>query len=509
MTEGDKCIAFAEKLCNPDGTDWAGQPIRLLQWQKDFICTLLDLDENKKRSITEARLWLGRGNGKTTLIAIITCWLLFRQQHGSLVCVANTKEQASILYNFVASMIRQDEYLHSQCRIYKGNVRKILCRKTHSELTVFSSEAIGKLGGNVSVFIADEMGFWKDGTIWGVVRSSMGKRVNTQGLILGISTSGMDTTSFGYTLFTETQEAIKEKRKGFYGLICQGNPDKWDDPEEWYRSQPSYRDLMTKEYIETFISEAKTSPSRYTELLRYYMNLWTSENGSEPWIPVEKWTACNEEIDPASLHGKEAWVGLDIGSRNDMSCAALLVPLANDRFYFEPHYFTPQATLGTREAADRAPYSAWLGKYLTAIEGDYMDSGPAYDLIASWKNQFDIKGIGIDQAHNAADITAKLQSLYGVEIVQWVQQGWKTVVPATKEIERLVYNKLLIYNNNPVLKWNAGNVKCKQVDETNWMPSKRRSAGRIDGIFALIDSLFLQMKSRQQIERYEAGGILL
>src|SRR5665811_2382981 len=96
LTRGEKVIAFAEKyLLQPEG-DNVGQPLRLMEFQKQFI---LDIYDNPYGTHT-AYLSLGRKNGKTTIIAAILLAHLVGPEsvlNSQIVSGAQSKDQAAVV----------------------------------------------------------------------------------------------------------------------------------------------------------------------------------------------------------------------------------------------------------------------------------------------------------------------------------------------------------------------------------------------------------------------------
>jgi len=66
-----------------------------------------------------------------------------------------------------------------------------------------------------------------------------------------------------------------------------------------------------------------------------------------------------------------------------------------------------------------------------------------------------------------------------------MRQGFQTMAPALRELERLVLGRRLAHGGHPVLRWMAGNVAVKLDPAGNAKPDKSAAADRIDGIVAL------------------------
>ena len=76
----------------------------------------------------------------------------------------------------------------------------------------------------------------------------------------------------------------------------------------------------------------------------------------------------------------------------------------------------------------------------------------------------------------------------GLTMVE-VRQGFKTLSPAMRELEKLLVGKELEHGGNPVLRWMFGNLAVKKDENDNIRPVKDKSTERIDGIVALLNAL--------------------
>lgn len=69
----------------------------------------------------------------------------------------------------------------------------------------------------------------------------------------------------------------------------------------------------------------------------------------------------------------------------------------------------------------------------------------------------------------------------------FIQKGIYTLSEPMKQLEADLKNNNVIYNNNPILKWNLANTQAKIDVNGNIQPSKLGSRyKRIDGAVALI-----------------------
>ncbi|MES2340179.1 MAG: terminase TerL endonuclease subunit, partial [Pseudomonadota bacterium] len=87
----------------------------------------------------------------------------------------------------------------------------------------------------------------------------------------------------------------------------------------------------------------------------------------------------------------------------------------------------------------------------------------------------------------ATETAVKLQQ-EGLPIVLF-GQGYASMSPPSKELERLVLCNGFHHGGNPVLRWNAANLAADTDPSGNVKPNKAKSADRIDGCVALIMAL--------------------
>jgi hypothetical protein len=73
LSPAAKVIAFIESLPVTSGP-LAGTLFRLRPWQRRFIKAVYATDKQGRRKVRTAVLSMGRGNGKTTLAAMLALW---------------------------------------------------------------------------------------------------------------------------------------------------------------------------------------------------------------------------------------------------------------------------------------------------------------------------------------------------------------------------------------------------------------------------------------------------
>lgn len=498
-SDGAKAIRFIERLRNPEGSEWSGKPLRLLNWQKRFIIRLYDtLTPDHKPQYEHAFLFLPKKQGKTVFAAAMALERMVRKPHSQIKCLGQVKDQAALCYKFIASMIRQDDALSQRknCRVYKGNSRIVECYFSDSTLQVLSSDAVGANGLNGNFIIHDEICFSQYSDLHDAVISG---GINRDSFMdIGISTAGMSTAFWGYQYYELAKSILKDPSidPTFLPVIYEApmNAD-WTDPQTYLKCSPTFAEQggPAIRRIQGMIDAAKRDPAKLRMLRRYQLNQWIGSDAGETWIPLDKWDACCGTMKESDLDGKECYIGLDLAAVKDTTSKVELFPLENGYVAIRLRVYMPADNIADRERTDPgAFYTEWIKRGLMKatpgavtdydfIRGDVQESAKTYSVL----------GVGSDP-WNASQLLKDMEG-DGHDVVQ-VRQGLVTMSPAAKAFERLVYSGKLIHFGNPILRWMISNSVAKVCDSAgNIKITKSHHGARIDGVYAALDALALYL----------------
>jgi phage terminase large subunit-like protein len=94
-----------------------------------------------------------------------------------------------------------------------------------------------------------------------------------------------------------------------------------------------------------------------------------------------------------------------------------------------------------------------------------------------------------------------------MEIAQ-MGQGFASMSPPTKELERLVLDQQYRHGGNPVMRWMVDNVVVRTDPAGNLKPDKQRSTEKIDGVVAGIMALDAATRATpKRVSAYETRGM--
>jgi phage terminase large subunit-like protein len=147
-----------------------------------------------------------------------------------------------------------------------------------------------------------------------------------------------------------------------------------------------------------------------------------------------------------------------------------------------PWFFCPKDRLQERADQDAVPYPQWANQgFINATDGSVVDFRKVEDTIRKLCDRFDVREIAFDP-HLARNMLNNLLE-DGYPAVE-MRQGWVTMAPAIKELERAIIGRQFRHGGHPVLRWNFENIACVTDAAGNKAFHKGRSKDRIDGAVA-------------------------
>lgn len=481
----ESAVAFVNRLTHVKG-QWARQPFSLRGWQERIIRELFGrLRPDGTRQYRTAFIFLPRKNGKTNLCAAIALHQLLAEPEagGEIYSAAVDREQASLVFNVAAQMIRNDPELSRVCRITDSH-RKIIYEPTGSIYRAIPADAPHAHGYNAQAVIYDELHAAPNADLWNVLRTSQGAR--RQPLCVAISTAGHDRHSVCWQVYDyacKVRDGII-KDDSFLPVIFEAPADaNWQDERTWEACNPALDDFRSRDEMRQLAREAQEIPARQTTFEQLYLNRWTET--SARWIAQDVWDQCGEEFNPADLEGLDCYAGLDLAYRDDFA-ALSLVFRQPDAYYLLPFFWIPAEG---RRKLNRPPVDRWITEgHVETTPGPSTDFHVIREKINELGSIFRIVKIAVDP-WNARQLASELME-DGFDVENF-PQTMKNFTEPTKTFESLIRSQRIRHGGNPVLRWMASNVCITSDSSGNYRPSKDKSSEKIDGIVASLMAIAL------------------
>lgn len=488
--------------------EWAGHPIELESWQQFFLWVAFGwMRADGTRRFRFAYLEIARKNGKTTKAAGVGLYLAFAdgEMGAEVYACATKKDQAKICHGAAANMVKMSPDLAEFLTVLNNNIND---PHTLSKFEPLGRDSDSTDGLNPSGAVMDELHAWKTRDLWDVIETGTGSR--TQPMIMAITTAGYNRHSICW----EKHEYLCKILSGiiaddsFFGMIYTlDDGDNFEDEKNWVKANPNLGVSVKLDDLREAVKRAKESPAAMNSVLRLRLNVWTQ--AETRWLNIDKWRQCGGAIEPSSLRGRICYGGLDLSSSIDISAWVLVFPPVEEGepYIAQCRFFIPEDNMRLRTRRDRVPYEAWCANGLiTATPGNVIDYAWIIDQVQKDAEEYDLQEIAFDR-WGATLIYQQLTDL-GMQVVEF-GQGFASMSPPAKELEKLVLSKMLRHGGNPVLTWMADNVVVVMDPAGNIKPAKDRSLEKIDGIVALIMALdrALHGEKNNQVSRYETEGI--
>ncbi|MFA5720608.1 MAG: terminase TerL endonuclease subunit [Acholeplasmataceae bacterium] len=480
-------IDFIETFCKHTKSPFNGDPFILELWEKAVLEVSygFKMASTGLRRFNEVLLLIARKNGKTTFIAAIDLAEFFLSKGGvDIVCASNTTEQANILFEEINNMREQSKALSHKKRSTK-NIFQIYSPKTKNKIKKLSAQSRNKDGYNIEVGCIDEVHEMTDSKVYDAIKQSQSTK--DEPLIFIITTEGTTVGGFLDNKLDYVRRLIKgeiEDEKILPWLYTQDSIDEiYQDPNTWQKSNPSLGTVKTHAYLEDIMNKSKYDLGTRVTMLCKDFNIKQLDQGS--WLTFEDLN--NEEtysID--DLKDSYAIGGVDLSSTTDLTAAVLLL-MKGDKKFVITQFFMPSDIIEKRMSEDNAPYDIWVKRGLiTVTEGSQND----FSLVSKWfldmVREYQIRPLWVGYDPWNSQYWIKEMEDLGFNMEK-VRQGVYSLSEPMKQLEADLKNKVVIYDNNPILKWCLSNTQAKVDVNGNIQPSKLNSRyKRIDGTVALI-----------------------
>lgn len=457
---------------------------------------------NGARRFRKAYWQVARKNAKSQSLAIVGDYeLMAMNEPMSEVYIGATKSiQAHIIYNEVAAMLRRWPEMKGRWTESYGVIRH---PKSDSLLRALSKDD-GKTGDglNPQCGLIDEYHAHPTSEILDVLQTGMMAR--RQPLLFIITTAG---TNFGGPCYREEYPLVEKildpdlmyDVPDYFCMVNELDRDKdgnlIDDVKNedcWVKANPivaTYPEGM--ENLRSALRSALEAPEKMSAFITKNMDIWNNQTEAS-YMDMAKWNArgviAPDDID---LTRKDAYVGIDLSSKVDLTAASFVVPVTVDgtqKYVVISHAFMPENTKQRRIKTDRVPYASYeAAGWLTCNPGDVVD----YRFMTVWIREeaerlgLNIKEICFDP-YNATYYAQELQR-DGYTCIE-VRQGPQTLSEPTKRFREETYQGNVLHYKNDLLDWAISNAILKKDHNENILLDKEKSTNRIDPIAATINA---------------------
>lgn len=490
---GAVIIRWIERNCLVPEGPLIGEPVKLLPFQREIICSIYDSPTRY------AIITLPKKNGKTSLAACLLLAKLAgpeRLENAQLYSTAQSREQAAVLFDLAAKMVRMAPKLTQYIDVQETK-KTLSVPELGSRYKAMSSDADTAHGISPLFVVHDELGQVR-GPRWELfqtVERSFGAQRAPLSII--ISTQAATDGDLLSMLVDDAKTGADPKIKLFM-FSADPSLDAFEE-ETWKIANPAYGVFLNPEEIRGQAEVARRIPSEEATFRNYVLNQRVDPHAT--FVSREVWQE-NGEV-PSPLKGSTVSGALDLASVNDL-CAAIFVATDGSVHTFA---WLPEEGLAEKSRRDKTAYDAWArdGLLLTT-----PGAAVSYDHVAAFlRGIFDccnVQAIAFDRVFMKFLRPCLVRAGFTeAELEKFVEhgQGFLGMAPAIRELEARLLGKKLKHGNHPVLQMCAANAAVVIDDAGNKKFTKRKSTGRIDALVALAMAVSVMPADAKPKPRYQ------
>jgi phage terminase large subunit-like protein len=489
---------------------WARTPFILADWQREGIIEPLfgnvRYDEDSAtyvRSHTMGWIEVARKNGKSEMLAGIALYLLIMdgEEGAEIYGAARDRDQARIVWDVAERMCSLSPVIQRNASKIglrtMSSTKRIIVASTGSFYTTVARDALGNLGQNPHGIVFDEIIAQPDDRLWNSMRTAMGAR--TQPLMVAATTAGDDLSSFAHNEHNECvrvqDDPDRAKHRFVYIRNLPHDADPWDE-KGWTQANPALGDYLSINALRQEAEEARNDPSKENAFRQFRLNQWV--NQATRWMPMHLYDQCEGEpwLRPdyrtAEWAGREAWVGLDLSARSDLTAMAALLPpkVKGDPAEVIFRFWLPEDVLPGLDQATSGQASVWVRDgWLTLHDGAVIDYSRLVDDITTYLSPFHTREITYDKWSGEPVRQALEASLGGGVTLIPNEPTFSGMTVPMSELMNLTTNEGWHHHNNPVARWCFDSVEVKRATENPDLikpvkPTRAAGGKRIDGVVA-------------------------
>lgn len=481
---GERAVKFLRALRHPKSTA-PGRAFQLVEFQERIVRRVYgDVDADGKRRIRNVIILLPRGNRKTALgagLALLHAFGPERVPRGEALVAASDQKQAGIAYEEALGIVEATPGLERVADI-RASEKWMAYPRKGAKFEALSSDAGTQHGRTPNFALVDELHAHKKRDLWDVIRTGLVKVPSS--LLVVITTAGRGQENVAHDVIDYARKVAggEIEDPATLPILFETDADAdWQDESNWHRVNPGLKHGFPDiEGLRQLAREATNKPGDREAFRQLHLNVWLDHSHS-PFVEMSTYDEGASEVDLEALEGRPCWLGVDLSSTTDLT-VVVAAWRDGDGYIVQPWFFCPADNLTARADRDQVPYVSWARDgFINPTLGNVVDYRAVEAKIRELCERFDVQELAFDP-HLAQQMLNNLAD-DGLPAVS-MRQGWVTMAPAIKELERAIIGRQFRHGGHPVLRWNFSNIAVETDKAGNRMFHKGKSRERIDGAVA-------------------------
>ena len=473
------------------------------QYQWLFYISILAIvhrDNPQKRKYETAILEICRKNFKTYTVGTMFILLfLLEPKYSKFFSVAPDGSLSREVKDAIEETLRSSPliYLHNDTprfKLLRDYIHFNLTDSRYVPLNYSSSRLDGKLP---NAFLADEVGALPNSYAIEAMRSGQLNIRNKLGCIISTkyptannpfedevayAKRVLDGIETDETIFALLYEPDDPKNWTTDDMILKhSNPVALEIPEIW-------EDLLKKRARAIAIESAREN------FLTKHCNIIYQGAGTEAFIDINDVQQCR--VNKIDWQGRNVYVGVDLALTND-NCAVSMLAEQDGTILADVIAFIPEGRIEEKSQFEKVNYRRFIeAMKCIACGNKTVDYGVIEDFVFEIEKKYGVHivAIGYDRFNALSSaqkwergIEGKYRPLNCVQI----RQHSDTLHPSTKLLYEKIVNKEFQYEPNALLEINFENARCTFDTNMNRYIHKKKSTGKVDMVFAILNALYL------------------
>ena len=464
------------------------------------ILAIVHRENPQKRKYETAILEICRKNFKTYTVGTMFILLfLLEPKYSKFFSVAPDGSLSREVKDAIEETLRSSPliYLHNDTprfKLLRDYIHFNLKDSRYVPLNYSSSRLDGKLP---NAFLADEVGALPNSYAIEAMRSGQLNIRNKLGCIISTKYPTINNPFEDEVAYAKrVLDGIENDETIFALLYEPDNPKNWttDDmilkhsnpvaleiPEIW-------EDLLKKRARAIAIESAREN------FLTKHCNIIYAGAGTEAFVDINDVQQCR--VNKIDWQGRNVYVGVDLALTND-NCAVSMVAEQDGTILADVIAFIPEGRIEEKSQFEKVDYRRFIeAMKCVACGNKTVDYGVIEDFVFEIENKYGVHivAIGYDR-FNALSSAQKwergIEDKYRPMNCIQIRQHSDTLHPATKLLYEKIVNKEFQYETNALLEINFENARCTYDTNMNRYVNKKKSSGKIDMVFAILNALYL------------------
>ena len=514
----DRVMRFIEAHCG----------LRLAPWQIDLLQEMYETDPKTGKLVRNRTiLSTGRKNGKTALAAALAlchcggseaqakdAWSKTtgnptKIQNGDQILVAaNSKAQATNLFNTARSMRDASEVLKSRIDVVPSTLR-IVHKNRLNWIECLTHNARTAQGAKPSAWFYDELGSSRDMRMYEALNLSQGTIDDPFGFIFSTNSDMPGQPLFDLCDAIRKGQANGEHKEYVLRVYAAGPKDDPWKKKTILKANPAIGHFANWDYYRKERDLAKRMPSKRAAYESFILNRkWGVK---DPLVNVFDWQASADQgMSLSEFEGRRCVIGLDLSLRASMTAIAYYFPPTEkdgDHCVFSECWL-PSEGLKELQEMHRTPYLSWEETgILNTTPGKTLDLDPIVEHLSFACELFDVQAIRNDTYRNPE--LEKVVSDKGLELpMEQFSQRPLSIGPATERFVDLIAAGKLKHDDNPAANFCIQNTVAipKLVSGENLVVPGKTPLGTTsavlpnDACVAMINAVAITNRKEEEIK---------